>query len=136
MIGRVLRSGRRGVMAAIVVASGCASFSAERTGAELLASNEPNVFQLSFNASTVSTETNLYAWHNDNALVVIQQSGQLTGGSARLTLKDADGTVVYDGDLSRTGSFVADSGATGVWTVAFDLFSATGSIVFSIGRAN
>ncbi|MDH3570276.1 MAG: hypothetical protein OER89_08820, partial [Gemmatimonadota bacterium] len=60
----------------------------------------------------------------------IDQSASLTGGSATLTVSDADGTEVYTRSMGETGTFQTTSGTSGMWTIEVTLSGANGMLNF------
>ena len=49
-----------------------------------------------------------------------------------LRLLDADGTEVYEGDLSQGGSSVSSQGTAGDWTIIVDPTGASGDVNFRV----
>jgi len=58
----------------------------------------------------------------------------LTGGDARLTLRDGSGTLVYEKDLSATGTFASSSGVAGTWRVEVTLRDVSGTLNFRVQK--
>ena len=96
--------------------------------------NNPDNFQ--FQASNLSrtTQTLSYSWVNSGSVADINQSGMLTGGDARLTLRDGSGTLVYEKDLNATGTFVSSSGVAGTWRVEVTLRDVSGTLNFRVQK--
>ena len=75
-----------------------------------------------------STDTQSYSWTITTPSASISHSNaSLTGGTATLTVFDADGTQVYSAALSdaSNGSGTTGSGTAGTWTVTVTLSGAT-----------
>ena len=64
----------------------------------------------------------------------MNQSGQISSGSARLTLRDAAGTQVYTRTLTETGTFSSTSGTSGNWRIEVLLDGVTGTLNFRVQK--
>ncbi|MGH7562226.1 MAG: hypothetical protein ACRENB_14535 [Gemmatimonadales bacterium] len=93
---------------------------------------------LLFQVSGVSPGVNgaqQVSWQNTGPLANINQSSQLTGGNGTFTVRDANGTVVYTGDLSLNGSFVSSpAGTPGTWTILIQASNLSGTASVRIQR--
>lgn len=58
-----------------------------------------------------------YTWQNTGTAATVNQSCSITGGTATLVIKDADGTQVYSRNLAENGTFVTNAGAAGNWRI-------------------
>lgn len=103
-------------------------------------SNQPEVANnrdnFQFQASNVqgTTQTLTYTWENTGAAANIDQSGQISSGSARLTLRDASGTELYTRALTDTGTFTSASGAAGNWRIEVRLDNVSGTLNFRVQK--
>ena len=97
-------------------------------------SNQPEVANnrdnFQFQASNVqdTTQTLTYTWENTGAAANVNQSGQVSNGTARLTLRDASGTELYTRSLTETGTFASASSAPGNWRIEVRLENVTGTL--------
>jgi hypothetical protein len=64
----------------------------------------------------------------------MNQSGRISGGSARLTLRDASGTDRYTRALTETGTFTSASNTTGNWRIEVQLDNVTGTLNFRVQK--
>lgn len=96
--------------------------------------NLANNFQ--FQATSVShiTETVTYTWQNTGTMANVDQSGNITGGTATLQIRDASGSLVYTGNLSSTGSFTSTAGTSGAWKIQLVLDDASGTLNFRVQK--
>ena len=80
------------------------------------------------------TQTLTYNWQNTGTSANVNQATSPSGGSATLTISDADGTQVYSRNLSETGTFQTDAGAAGSWTIVVELSGASGTFNFRVQK--
>jgi quercetin dioxygenase-like cupin family protein len=52
-----------------------------------------------------------YSWQNTGAAATVNQSASITAGGATLTLRDANGLLVYNRSLADNGTFSSTAGA-------------------------
>jgi hypothetical protein len=64
----------------------------------------------------------------------VNQSGQISSGTARLTLRDASGAEVYNRALTETGTFTSAAGATGNWRIEVRLENVTWTLNFRVQK--
>jgi hypothetical protein len=81
-----------------------------------------------------TTQTLTYSWENTGAAANIDQSGQISSGAARLTLRDASGTELYTRALTDTGTFTSASGAAGNWRIEVRLDNVSGTLNFRVQK--
>ena len=93
-------------------------------------SNKTDTFQ--FQATDVNnvSQTLNYTWQNDGTVANINQSSNLSSGSATLTINDTNGVEVYRKSLSENGSFVTAEGQSGSWTINISLSKLDGTLNF------
>jgi hypothetical protein len=102
--------------------------------------NEPEVvnaadsFQWQVTGLQGVTQTLNYTWANTGTSADVDQSSSLTDGSATFRLTDAQGSVVFEGDLSQDGSFQSAVGAAGDWSVRVVLSQASGTFNFRLQK--
>ena len=102
--------------------------------------NQPEIANLQddfqFQASNLSntTQTLTYTWQNSGTTANVNQSGQISGGSATLTIRDGSGTQVYTRSLATTGTFTSASGTSGNWRIEVRLDSVTGTVNFRVQK--
>lgn len=94
-------------------------------------SNETDSFSLQATGVRGVTLTRDYLWRNTGTSANVNQATTVTGGSARLTILDDRGDVLYFGSLSGNGTFSTESGESGGWTIRVALDDYSGTTNFS-----
>ena len=103
-------------------------------------SNQPEIANnrdnFQFQASNLrdTTQTLTYTWENTGTTANVNQSGQITRGTATLTIRDSANTQVYSRDLATTGTFVTMAGAPGNWRIEVRLSNLTGTLNFRLQK--
>ena len=92
--------------------------------------NIPNNFQFQATGVTNVTTTVNYDWQNTGTTANVNQSCAITGGSATLTIIDANAVQVYNGNLADDGTFTTTAGTAGTWTIRVTLTNLTGTLNF------
>lgn len=73
-----------------------------------------------------------YTWSCSSGSIVIHPSTATTGGTITLNIKDADGVVIYNGNVPATGDITPPAGTGGAWTIRVTLVNYTGTINFAV----
>ena len=103
-------------------------------------SNQPEVANnrdnFQFQASNLSrtTQTLAYTWENTGTSANVNQSGQISSGTATLTIRAPSGAEVYSRDLSMTGTFTTSTGSPGNWRIEVRLDNVTGTLNFRVQK--
>ena len=97
--------------------------------------NAQDSFQFQTSGVTGVSQTLTYTWQNTGTAANVDQSGSITGGSATLTIRDAQGTQVYSSSLATTGSFTTGAGQTGAWTIELVVTDVSGTLNFRVQKA-
>lgn len=92
--------------------------------------NSTDSFQLQATGVTDVSSTLTYAWTNTGSRATINHSTTTTAGSARLVIRDAAGTIVYDKALSPSLNEPTAVGSAGTWTIQLGLSSYSGTLNF------
>jgi len=71
---------------------------------------------------------------NTGTMADVNQATSPSGGSATLTIRDADGTQVYSRGLSDNGTFQTNTGSSGDWTIVIELSGADGTFNFRVQK--
>lgn len=103
-------------------------------------SNEPEVtnaindfrFQVT-NISNLSRNLE-YTWRNTGTIANVNQSSSVTSGTVALTIRDANGAMVYTRNLSENGTFRTSAGAAGNWRIEVAPANADGTLNFRVQR--
>jgi hypothetical protein len=126
---------RAGVLAGLIgFAAACGDSNVLGPDNQLEVANLTDNFQLQATAIVDVSETLSYVWQNTGTSANVNQSGNLTAGSASLTIRDDAGTQVYQGDLAETGTFQTATGVTGDWTITVVLNGMSGSLNFRVQK--
>lgn len=94
--------------------------------------NLPDHFSLVAIGLRESFATSHYVWSNTGPACRINQTQLLTAGDARLVIKDASGTIVYDASLNRIGNLDSGFGGPGFWQLTLILTDASGDLAFTV----
>ena len=103
-------------------------------------SNQPEIANnrdnFQFQASNLrdTTQTLTYTWENTGTTANVNQSGQITRGTATLTIRDGANTQVYSRELTTTGTFVTMAGAAGNWHIEVRLSDVTATLNFRLQK--
>jgi hypothetical protein len=103
-------------------------------------SNQPEITNnrdsFQFQASNLSrtTQTLSYTWENTGTSANVSQSGQISSGTATLTIRQPSGAEVYSRDLSMTGTFATSAGSPGNWRIEVRLDNVTGTLNFRVQK--
>ena len=92
--------------------------------------NTADNFELQATDVVDASGTLNYSWVNTGTVATIDHSTTTSAGSARLIVLDADGTVVYDADLSPSNNATTGSGTSGTWTIRLVLGAYDGTLNF------
>lgn len=120
------------VALALALAAACSDNTSP--GVEPEVSNLPDNFQFQITAMQNYSRALQYSWSDGGTRANVDQSTVLSGGTATLILRDANGVQRYSRDLSENGSFVSDSGATGMWTIQVVFSDASGDVNFRVQK--
>jgi hypothetical protein len=96
--------------------------------------NQTDTFQWQVTAMDNISQTLSYTWQNTGTTANVNQSPNLSSGSASLVIQDASGTEVYSRSFSQSGSFTTDSGSAGAWTIRVTISSASGALNFRVEK--
>lgn len=104
-------------------------------GNQLQVTNAADDFQLQVTSMHNVTETLRYAWTNTGDSASINQATVVTGGTATLTVRGPDSTVVYQSDLTGNGTFQSTLSTAGTWFIELRLRQADGDVNFRVQKA-
>jgi hypothetical protein len=95
--------------------------------------NTPNV-AFSFQATGLQDVSDVvsYTWNASSGSVIIHPATSTTSGTITLNIKDAAGTVIYNGTVPATGDITPPAGAGGAWKIRVTLANYTGTINFAV----
>lgn len=122
------------VLASVVVAGACGDNNPVGPSNQPEIANNRDNFQFQASNLRNTTQTLTYTWENTGTTANVNQSGQISSGTARLTVRDASGTEVYARTLTDTGTFSSTSGAAGNWRIDVRLDGVTGTLNFRVQK--
>ena len=91
-------------------------------------------FQLQATGVRDVTTTLTYTWRNTGTLANVNHSTTTTAGQARLVIRTAGGTVVYDRQLQASLNEPTTAGAAGDWRIELILTNYTGTLNFRVQK--
>ncbi|MEN8145372.1 MAG: hypothetical protein ABFS14_10520 [Gemmatimonadota bacterium] len=126
---------RMGTLLAVMFLAGCGSDTTDPLAQfEPQISNSADNFQLqASNVENVGSTLN-YTWENTGSQASVDHSTTLTAGAARVIVKDADGTIVYDADLLPSKNEQTAVGSSGTWTISLVLTNYSGTLNFRVQK--
>ena len=75
-----------------------------------------------------------YSWSNSGQQATVNHSTTKTAGTARLTIRDAGGAVVYDKALAPSLNEATATGTSGTWTIRVHLSQYSGTLNFRVQK--
>lgn len=125
------------ILALALLASGCGGRSG---GSKVLAPqfqpqvvNTPNVtFSLQATGLQGVSDALAYNWNASSGTIVIHPATTTNSGTITLNIRDAGGTVIYNGTVPASGDIMPPSGTPGVWAIGLTLSQYTGTINFAV----
>lgn len=75
-----------------------------------------------------------YKWQNSGSVAAVDHSSVVSNGVGNLVVLDADGTQVYSGKLTASGSFVTQTGTPGAWTIGITYTTFSGTVNFRVQK--
>jgi hypothetical protein len=121
------------VLAGTLVGAACGSDSALAPQFQPEVVNTANA-NFSFQATGLRniSDTLTYTWSVSSGRIKINPSTSTTSGTIVLNIRDAAGTVVYDGTVSASGEITPPAGTGGNWQITLMLRSYSGTINFRL----
>ncbi len=95
--------------------------------------NTPNI-AFSFQATGLADVSDAvsYTWNASSGSVVIHPATNTTSGTVTLSIKDAGGAVIYNGNVPASGDITPPTGSAGPWKIGVTLAHYTGTINFAV----
>lgn len=120
----------------VLLLNGCGA-SANVIGPEnqLEVTNATDQLQFQLTALDEVTDSRSYDWQNTGAKATVDVSQEITGGSAILTIRDANGAVMYQADIADDSDGSTPEGAPGTWQIEVVLTNTTGTFNFRVQKA-
>jgi len=122
--------------ATLLLLTGCGD-SSNGIGPEnqLEVTNAVDQFQFQLTALEKVTDRRRYDWENTGPRATIDISQAITGGSATLTIRDGEGTVLYNAEISQENETTTPAGVSGTWEIEVVLTKCTGTFNFRVQKA-
>jgi hypothetical protein len=117
-------------VAVVLAAGGGTSCSDPLAPFEPEITNATDNFQLQATEVVSVSSTFTYSWTNTGTRATINHSTTTTAGTARLLVRDAAGTVVYDKALVASLNEPTTTGVAGTWTIQLQLTDYSGTLNF------
>ena len=96
--------------------------------------NTTDSFQMQATAVKNASFDRTYSWSNTGQQATVNHSTTKTSGSARVTIRDAGGTVVYDKALSPSLNEATSTGTSGTWKIQVRLSGYSGTLNFRVQK--
>lgn len=96
--------------------------------------NTRDSFQFQVTALRDVTATREYEWEHTGTVANVNQATSLSAGTARLVIRDAQGTEVYRRSLTDNGTFQTSAGTAGRWRIRVEIAEASGAVNFRVQR--
>lgn len=106
------------------------------TSSEVRVTNTTDLFQYSILAMTGRKDTQSYTWQNTGPRAQIDVTPAITSGGALLTVRDADGTVLYQEEVRDGIDSLTAAGTPGAWAVQVNFEDTYGSFSFTLTKQN
>lgn len=121
------------VVALALISAACGSDNALAPQFQPEIVNTPNV-AFSFQATGLADVSDVvsYTWSASSGSVVIHPATTTASGSITLNLRDAGGTVIYNGPVPASGDITPPAGTGGPWQIRVTLANYTGTINFAV----
>jgi hypothetical protein len=125
---------------ALLAAALTASLFLTACDSDPLAPFEPEVtsatdnFQLQATGVSGVTHSWSYTWQNTGTRATVDHSTITAAGAARLVIRDAVGTVVYDEALIPSLNEPTTAGVAGAWQIQMTLVSYSGTLNFRVQK--
>ena len=103
---------------------------------QLNVTNEIDQFELGVVNLDEVTETQRFDWENTGTQATIDVNQSITDGSAILTVRDADGTVLYQEDVAQDSDGNTPEGVPGTWEIEIVFDETSGTFNFSVERTD
>lgn len=123
-----------GALVLLSFAAACSGSNGIGPENQLEVNNATDNFAFQVSDLTDVTQTLGYNWANTGTQAVVDISQAITGGSVFLTIRDADGAIVYQDDLRDGNDGDTLSGREGIWRIEVRIEGATGTFNFRVQK--
>lgn len=91
-------------------------------------------FQFQASGFTNIDASKAWTWQNTGTRATVNHATTTAGGSAHVVIRDANGVIVYDKDLTSSLTEPTATGAAGTWNIRVTLTHFSGSINFRVQK--
>ncbi len=117
-----------------VLATACDDANLIGPANQLEVTNAVDQFQFQLTDLVDVEDVRSYTWENTGTQATIDISEAITGGSAILTITDADGSLMYQEDIADDSDATTPVGVAGMWQIEVRLESTTGTFNFRVQK--
>lgn len=122
------------VVLALALGTVACSSGPAATASETRVTNTTDLFQFSVLSLAGDDDGRSYEWRNNGTRAQVDVASAITSGDALLTIRDADGTVLYQEDILDDVDLLTEAGTPGLWSVEVDFAQTYGSFSFTLTR--
>ena len=94
--------------------------------------NDADAFQFQVTGADNVTTVVSYTWQNSGTQATVNHSSVISGGSATVTILDANQTQVYTSGLTASSNEPTTAGTPGNWTIQVVLMGCSGTLNFRV----
>jgi len=120
------------LIALSIALTACADDNPLGPDSQVQISSAPDNFLLQVRFMEDGTDDLIYNWGNTGTQAAINISQTVGSGSVVLIIKDHEGTVVHQDDITTEDSADTAVGVTGDWTIEIHIVNATGTFTISV----
>ena len=95
--------------------------------------NEVDSFEYQVPVNGVTT-TARYVWTNTGNGATVNLQSNVTGGTATVSINDADGALIFTHALDGSGEMGTSGGSVGDWMITITLSNTIGTVHFSVQK--
>ena len=88
-------------------------------------------YQVPVNGVTITAR---YVWTNTGSAATVNLQSNITGGTATVSINDADGALVFPHALDGSGEMGTTSGTAGDWMITITLSNTVGTVHFTVQK--
>ena len=96
--------------------------------------NLTDSFEFQVTAAKNVSQNLQYNWENTGTMANVDQASSISKGSATLTIRDPQDTLVYSRSLGENGTFVTNAGVAGTWKIQVSLSGLDGTVNFRVQK--
>jgi hypothetical protein len=117
-----------------IALTGCHEANVIGPANQLEVTNAVDQFQFQVTDLVEVDDVRSYTWQNTGTQATIDISQAVTSGSAFLTIRDAEGTILHQEDIAEDQDTTTPVGVAGMWQIEVRLESTTGTFNFRVQK--